>query len=662
MTLDLDLAAPEAVPGIRIIPVLHERVDLAGAARRALEALDPAVVAVELPTTLADASSTAVSRLPKISVVISEEAGEDALVWVVAPGDPLVEAMRWAADHDRKVVLIDPDVRYRSRRHDHLPDPHALHEVGTARYLDLIRRLADELPLDDGDRLREQGMAFNLHRTLAEEGESIVAFVGAAHAARVAGHLAGPTAPPLARQSRSRVSIRHLHPDSLTAVLPDPPLAHAAWELLRRGHVPPESDIFATVAPRIEATYGPLTVISGGRDDSQASRRQRVAEYAAHHGHCLGAGGPPVIDRAALAAAVWRIGAASHREQTRTETARWQRRLFFDFAHRYARVQGRLLPGLYEMVVASRGVGDDNLAWEVFDAARSYPWQEETAELETARVDGDTLDLGTRSVRFRRRFFRVKQRPVAVPVRRHPSPEDPSDWIRAFSGEGICSYPPEDVVVEDWGRHLKKRALSVLSAESSHSEPFSTSMLDGIDLRETLLRHHEGRIWVRERGREPASAGSVVMIFDEDPGSSAYPYLMSWLGEHDQESDMALYATDPLAQVVGPGIMRATYGGFMLTYPPGRLYDVWHDPDYRSARNKPEVLLMAAVDYSVDPTVIHVGRHPPSSAIREYASRRGKRIVHLPLGSLSPSSVAKVRVVHILAGRDKREIAKDYIW
>jgi hypothetical protein len=167
---------------------------------------------------------------------------------------------------------------------------------------------------------------------------------------------------------------------------------------------------------------------------------------------------------------------------------------------------------------------------------------------------------------------------------------------------------------------------------------------------------------VRERGREPGAAGSVVMIFDEDPSGTSYPYLMSWLGEHEQESDMALYATDPLRQVVGPGIMRATYGGFMLTYPPGRLFDVWRDADYANARSKPEVLIMAAVDYSTDPIVVHVGRIPPSAALRQYASRRGKRIVHLPLGSLSPASVNRVRVVHILAGHDKREIAKDYLW
>jgi len=153
-----------------------------------------------------------------------------------------------------------------------------------------------------------------------------------------------------------------------------------------------------------------------------------------------------------------------------------------------------------------------------------------------------------------------------------------------------------------------------------------------------------------------------VMIFDEDREAGEFPYLMSWLGEHEQESDMALYATNPVQQVVGPGIMRSTYGGFMLTYPPGRLYDVWKDPDYAWARSKPEVLLMAAVDYSVDKLVVHVGPHPPSPRMREYASVRGKRIIHIPLGSLSPVSVRKVRVVHILAGREQRGVAKDYVW
>jgi hypothetical protein len=660
--IDLDVIAPEAVTGVRVMPILHERVDLAPIICRTLEALQPEAVAIELPTTLAEAAATAVARLPKISVVISEEPGEEALVWVVTPGDPLVEAMRWAAERDREVLLVDPDLRYGRHRHDQLPDPHSLHQLGPERYVELIRQLAGAAPFDDRDTMREKGIAHHVQKAAERIGGSILCIVGAAHADRVADHLKGSTAPPLARQHRSKVELRHLHPESLTAVLPDPPLAHAVYEHLRSGDPPPRAEFAATIAPRLELPHGVLTVISGGRIEDRADRARALASYAARHGSHEGPHGGRICDRAALGTVVWKVGAASYAEQTRSDTKPWQRRLFFNFVHRYARTRGQLIGNLYEWVVGARGVGDDNLAWEIFDAARCYPWQEETADLATARVDGELLDLGARTIRFRRRFMRVKQRPIAVPVRRRPTTEEPGEWLQAFQGDSICSYPPEDLVVEDWGRHLKRRAVSVLSAERERSEPFTTSMLDGIDLRETLLRLHEGRIWVREQGRDVGAAGSVVMTFEEDIEGTSFPYLMSWLGEHEQESDMALYATDPLQQVVGPGIMRATYGGFMLTYPPGRLYDVWQDADYRMARTKPEVLLMAAVDYSIDKLVVHVGPRPPASRIRDYAAARGRKIVHLPLGSLSPVSIQKVRVVHILAGRDKREIAKDYVW
>ena len=40
---------------------------------------------------------------------------------------------------------------------------------------------------------------------------------------------------------------------------------------------------------------------------------------------------------------------------------------------------------------------------------------------------------------------------------------------------------------------------------------------------------------------------------------------MTWQGEHTQESDMAFYSTDPYEQLVGPGIIRAEYGGFLMS-------------------------------------------------------------------------------------------------
>jgi hypothetical protein len=657
--MDIDRIAPLATPHVRILPVLHDRVDFGGLASRVLGAVDPAVVAVELPTTMAEAVDTAIARLPELSLVLSE-ADDDALIWISAPGDPMVEALRWAAEHNRQRVLIDPDVRHSERRSEAFPDSHAMHHLGAETYVEIVARMAAAEPHDDTDALRERGMAHHLKEAAASFGGPVLALVGAAHAGRLAELLGGPTAPPLARQRRSSVLVRNIHPDDMTGILHDPPIAHAVHEHLREDRLPQKPDFRDTVSRRIELVRDGIRVVTGEPITDERDRAHAVAAWASHRAHLQCTEGRVVIDRAALGRCIWLVAAASWEDQTKNSVHRWQRSLFEDFTRRYARVQGMLVPGLYEWVVGARGVGDDNLAWELFSAARCYPWQRGQAEIETARVDGEMLDLGTRRVHFRRRFFKVKKR--LVPIRSRPSTTDPADWLNAFDSNGICSYPPEDVVVEDYGRYLQEKAVSILTAENSRSEPFSTSMLDGLDLRETLLRWHEGRIWVQERGRAPGNAGAVVAIFDEEDDGTAYPYLMSWLGEHDQESDMAFYSTDPTQQIVGPGIMRATYGGFMLSSPPGRLYDVWRDRDYRLAGSKAEVLTMAAVDYSEEKLIVHLGLSPPPARMKTYASSLGKRIVHVPLGSVSPITVRKIRVVHILAGHDKREFAKDYVW
>ena len=660
--VDLERLAPEVGEGIRLLPVVHERVELASVVRAVLEAVDPAAVAVELPTTLREAAAKAVRRLPLISLVISEEPGEEALVWVVAPGDPLVEAIRWALDRQRPFSCIDPDIPYEERHTDRVPDPYALWQMGAGDYLESLQLGLEEGGESETDARREAGMAFHLRQAREETSGPIVAFVGAAHVEGVRSRLLGPLAHPFARTQRSRVQVRHLAPNSLAALLPDAPLAHAVWERVREGEALTETDLGSTLSRRQSVMRFGLRVIQGVRGTDEVDRWEKLVDYASLQGTRQAPGGGLAPDRARLRGVVWRIAAGSYAEQTGESTAAWQRRLFFDFSRRCARVQGNLIPGLYEWVIAARGVGDDNLAWEVFEASRAYPWQEDHAEIETASIDGDELDLGTRKIRFRRRFFRVKQRPIAIPVRQHPHPESPEDWLRAFDSSGLCSYPPEDLVVEDYGRFLQKKALSVLSAERKRTEPFTCSLLDGIDVRETLRNVHEGRIYVEEKGRVPGDAGSVVVVFDRDLGDDRYPFAMTWLGEHDQESDMAFYATNPADQVVGPGMMRATYGGFVLTQPRGRLFDVWSDADYRFARGKAEVLVMAAIDYSLEKIVVHLAADPPAERLRRYAAAQGKQILHIPLASLSPLTLKKIRVMHILAGHDKRAIAKDYIW
>jgi hypothetical protein len=657
--------APLAVAGIRLLPVVHDRIEMTAVVRAALATIDPAGVAVELPASLRDSALRAIARLPRISLLVTREPGEDALVWVAAPGDPFVEALRWAVERDRPVFFVDPDLPYAERHVDPIPDPYSVLELGPERFFEMLGEKVGAGEGSEGDREREAGMAYHLRRAREslDDGGEILGLVGAAHVARLSKRLAEPVAHPFARRRKAAVELRHLHPSSLTALLPDAPLAHAVWERVRSGEAPSETaDLDATLSRKISVMKFGLRVIAGEGGEAESARKERLADYAASRGTRPVFGDELFPDRHRLGRVVWEVAAGSYREQTDESVKPWQRRLFFDYASRCARVQGQLVPGLYEWAIAARGVGDDNLAWEVFDAARTYPWQEESAEIETASVDGDELDLGTRRIRFRRRFMRVKRRPV--PVKQRPAPQNPEDWLEGFDSEGLCSYPPEDVVIEDYGRFLQRKAVSILSAELSRTEPFTTSMLDGLDIRETLRNAHEGRIYVEERGRVPGEAGSVVVIFDRDrkPEEQHFPFAMTWLGEHDQESDMAFYSTGPAEQVVGPGIMRATYGGFMLSAPRGRLFDVWSDRDYSFARDKAEVLEMSAIDYSVEKLVVHVAEDRPSQRIRRYAADHGKQLLHVPLGSLSPVTLKKIRVMHILAGKNKRAIAEGYVW
>ena len=658
--IDYGRLAPRVAPRLRILPVVHERLEMTALIRSALDHFEPDTVAVELPTTLQGPALQAVRRLPRVSLLLSEEPGEEALVWVVAPADPLVEAIRWADERRRPIHFIDPDLPYEERHVEAVPDPYAIWQLG-ARFLDLVK--PDRSSDPPADARREAGMAYHLSELARTDGTGeILAVMGLAHVGGVAAGLDSPQAIPFARTRRTHIELRHLAPRSFTGLLPDPPLAHAVWERIRSGEAPEPTELAETLSRKVSVVRYGLRVIHGDKGESERRRKEHLVELASTEATAPLGSCPRFPDRRRLLDLVWRVGAGSYTEQTGEAMRRWQRRLFGDYAHRCARVQGSLVPGLYEWTLAARGVADDNLAWEVFEAARAYPWQDESAEIPTASLEGSELDLGTRTVRFRRRFMRIKSRPIAVPVRERPSPDDPEDWLSAFDTTGLCSYPPEDLVIEDYGRFLQRRAVSILAAESSRSEPFATSLLDGIDIRETLRNVHEDRIYVEEKGRVPGDAGSVVVIFDRDPDAQSFPFSMTWLGEHDQESDMAFYATSPAEQVVGPGIMRATYGGFMLTQPRGRLFDVWKDPDYRFAHDRGEVLLMAAIDYSLERFVVHVAADPPAERLRSYAAAQGKQVTHIPLAALSPVTVKKIRVMHILAGKDKREIARDYVW
>ena len=131
---------------------------------------------------------------------------------------------------------------------------------------------------------------------------------------------------------------------------------------------------------------------------------------------------------------------------------------------------------------------------------------------------------------------------------------------------------------------------------------------------------------MRQFQKITGEVGSVVVIFDEDR-DNRYPYMTTWLGENQNESDMAFYSTFPFDNLVGPGIGRAEYGGFLMSLPPRRMYDVWQDPDYEFAEIQiRSACCWPALDYSHPAYVVYVAAKPPRSIFRDH--RRAFRPHH----------------------------------
>lgn len=603
---DPETGVVRAGEGLFLLPTFHQSVEFAVLVRRAFFALRPTAVAVELPRTLEEAFRKAVLRLPLLTVALWPD-GEETVYLLVEPHEPMAEAARLALENGVGLHLVDRDDGSYPLHREALPDPYALTRTGPAPFISAI---LDAFPPSDepADLLRERAMAVRL-ASLAEAGERVLWVGGAAHVRGILRSLGEPLVEPLGRVKREGVRIAALSPESSREVMSEIPFVAAAYERARS----------AGNAFTFDAQTDTLRVVD----------------------------------------TLLREGAERYRKSRDEEVPRTAFRALRQFSRNLALLENVLTPGFYELVVAARGVVDDDYAWEVFDLGATWPWPDTTASLPVVTLTGEDLHLEGKPVRFRRRFPGKERRLRDLPLRRRPKEPKPGDWKKLKFGDGICSHPPEDIAVERFGNRLRRRAIRLLSEESRRVAPFTTSLLDGIDVRESLRHHHEGRLWVYEEARLTGGAGSVVVIFDEE--ADKYPWKTTWLGEHGQESDMAFYATPLGESVVGPGISECTYGGFLMTMPPGRLFDVWSDPDYRGPFTAAEVLLLAALDYAREPRVVYVAPKPPRPNLKRFAAHLGKQIVYLPLGSLSSLSLKKLRRFHVLANRDVRTWTKDYL-
>lgn len=588
------------------VPVAPGRLEFAIEVRRRILDEKPQVVAVELPLTLRAAYLRAVRRLPQITVLLyPDENEEDRAVYVpVEPADPFTEAIRTGLEIGAEILFADPDLGERPHLPDLYPDPYSIAHIGLEKYVEAYRVYPQ--PRTAATAEHAAGIAWKLQG--ADPLARVVVVVSLNLLDPVLDAIEEPQTPPRRRFKRREIDLVNPHPDCLAEITVEYPYLQFRYEQFR---------------------------------EQMADRN--------------------MVDRRRAQLALFRDAEQSYEKNAGEKVAHWQRRLLARFTRNLAFTNGELAASLFDLTVAARSIVDDNYAWEVWEAANRYPPQKQESDLETVNLSGEEVWRDTRKIRLRRRLPRPKQRLRPAGLKPRKKEKHPGEWAQQFDGTAICSYPPEDIVVEDFGRFLKQKAKSILSEERSRTEPFTASLLDGIDLRETIRNWHEGKIYVRQFQKVAGEVGSVIVIFDEDR-DGRYTYMTTWLGEHQNESDMAFYSTDPFEHLVGPGIGRAEYGGFLMSLPPRRMIDVWSDPDYDFAATKPERLLLAGLDYSVQRYVVYVAAQPPRSIYRSIAYRLGRQILYIPIGQLSSQKLKKIRVVHVLDGYERRKEAKEYIW
>jgi hypothetical protein len=631
-----------------LFPVVHHSYEFALAAAEAFRQIQPKAVAVEYPSAFEEMIQHAIARLPKISVLLYGNRVRNYIR--LEPADAFVEALRLAGENGIPAHCIDLVSEDYPEIFEPLPDTYAVSRIGHKRYCsEALRGLIPGSR--EVDEIRERAMAFHLQQMAEAQQGPILVLCGISHLFALKQQL--ETIQPRPFEKPVKAKLYHLSTSSLGEVMGCFPFLTAIYELKRANSCQLDNEPSIKeegVASALNSDSPSFQVLSGKKTEPLDSFVKRSHLEVANSA---------TTDRNDIQTRFLLACRSYYEQEIGDVISPQQVFLLSNFSRKYANVKNMLLPDFFELLISARNCISSHFCFRMWEIGTYYPAQHGPTDLEVIELRASDIFPLIQKVRMNPHAPLKPRSSLPRFLRRSEKQRKPKEQFQ-FSPFSICSYQPEDIVIEDYGRYLRHKGKSILSEERKRIRPFETSLLDGIDLRETIRNWHTGKIFVQEAMTIKGSVDSLVVIYDDD--DSKYPYRVTWLGEHYQESDMAFYATDPEERSVGPGIQKSVYGGFLMTMPPGRLFDVFHDPAYRYAANAHERLLLAAIDYGLEKFVLYAAPKPPKPAFQTIAGRYGKRLLYVPLSQLSPVMLQRIRTFHILADKAVRDYAKDYIW
>lgn len=598
-------------PSITLVPILHGSAFFAEHVRTRCGHQSFDCIAVDLPEHFAPALSTAVDRLPCISAVTARTPEETVFYVPVDPTDAAIEAVRQSRQQKIPFFCIGPRAIHAPEPIPPMPDAYAAQKLGFDAFTSLcVRTLPDIEPHSDDDT-HALFLAHRLH-ALSLEHTSIMAVVHLRYVPRMIHHYRQEYShnASFTESSHHQLSSFFINPDHLYFALGELPFLAAKFEKERLDPFAPRTNILDSIKQLFTETR---------------------SNYYKH------ADRPFELSPAKIQIAL-------------------------TFLRNLSILSAQFMPALADIVEAARGVGGNSFALRVLENAKYYPYL-------PIEHTNSYLGVGIDKVTF-------PETPGAFPavnllrdtaltwrtlrIRPRPSPAHQRNYRYRWNPLGMCSHIPEDRRIERFNAHVRSKALRVLTEDHVKSEKFTSSVKDGIDFRETLRNWHTGRVYVKETPPTRGKVDTVVIIFD-GTNDERYPHQATWYAEHPHESTLTFFATDPLEQMVGPGIARARYGGVSLLFPPRPIPNAFELTQNLNLRSLTERLTYGALMFSQEPNVAFIGPERPSLRLKTLAHGLGKHLVWIPLSTFSTEILERLQHFHVLNGKNVRSWASRFL-
>ena len=673
---------------LRIFPTFHDSLDFSSEIRNYFYQHPPDLIAVEFPENLKFLILQGIDRLPKISVVLYYDEYLDTQLYIpITPADSLVEALRLGEEYAIPVEFIDIFIKNYQPAIVPLPDPYVLHYIPYSKFYDL---LCENLQLKEKAQifLRKYQHSQN-HQENPDHSNNPIHQSN--HKEPSSFEIPGEEDEKWLHSAEELDSLRNFYMASRLAELmklnPNSTILVVVgmnhWENIRvlLEHQITDSEITA-FEPEIEAQLMNVrnsdipklfSNIPNILFQFEIHRQQQKSEWddlnnfsKIRQNHLI----RKLLNKFDILEGIQDILSRSldrYANEYKERISFQKLKILTQYARNLAIIDNQIIPDLFNTVLAAKSIINDDFAWIVYEECIDYPFSEDFSDLPSLHFSESGIVLNGKRFSIRRNIP-VRLKSIKLPLQPKLKENYQGEWKKEWmkGRYQLVSHIPEDIFEEQYFQHIRNRSLSLLRDKYVKIHKFSSTLMDGIDFRKTIRNwpfKHE--IYVREEVPIQGSVDSVVVIFDYDNETyKKYPYRMMWYAEHDHESDLGFYSTYPGVNLVGPGISRIELGGVVSFYPPRGVPNIWSrrfQKQYPFVHSTDELLLLSALLFAQKKFITYVAPSKPRQFFYQMAEKLNLSIIFLPLNRFNPVSLRALRHLHILAGKNKRNLAYKYI-